>query len=117
MAARRARGKGDAKGSRKAGSDAAERRDHQEFVSEAEETLERMREDLSDLHEQRRAAAEVAPDLVNRVFRSAHSLKGLAGMFGLEAIGELAHHHGLELGGFFREDLAVGPETLFPILL
>ena len=47
---------------------------------------------LSDLHDQRRTAAEVAPDLVNRVFRSAHSLKGLAGMFGLEAIGELAHH-------------------------
>jgi two-component system chemotaxis sensor kinase CheA len=92
MAARRASGKGDAKGSRKAGSDAAERRDHQEFVSEAEETLERMREDLSDLHEQRRTVAEVAPDLVNRVFRSAHSLKGLAGMFGLGAIGELAHH-------------------------
>ncbi len=32
------------------------------------------------------------PDLVNRVFRSAHSLKGLAGMFGLVGIGDLAHH-------------------------
>jgi two-component system chemotaxis sensor kinase CheA len=92
MAARSAGGKGDAKESPKAGAAAAERRDHQEFVSEAEETLERMREDLSDLQDQRRTAAEVAPDLVNRIFRSAHSLKGLAGMFGLEAIGDLAHH-------------------------
>ncbi len=72
-------------------------------MSEAEELLERLRSDLSDLHEQRSGGGEVAPDLVNQIFRSAHSLKGLAGMFGLDGIGQLAHHledilDGLRLG-------------------
>ncbi len=62
-----------------------------EFVSEAEENLERMRADLADLYDQREAGGEVDPDLVNRLFRSAHSLKGLASMFGLDAIANLAH--------------------------
>jgi len=63
----------------------------QEFVSEAEEIIERMRDDLADLEDQRSGPDEVDPDLVNRVFRSAHSLKALAGMFGFDPIQELAH--------------------------
>ncbi len=78
-------------------------RAYREFVSEAEEILERMREDLADLYDQRATRDEIEPDLVNRIFRSAHSLKGLAGMFGLDGIGELSHHledilDGLRLG-------------------
>jgi len=77
--------------------------ENHEFVAEAEEILERMFEDLADLQDQRGGPDEVDPDLVNRIFRSAHSLKGLAGMFGLDAISELAHHledilDGLRLG-------------------
>ncbi|MFK7894287.1 MAG: chemotaxis protein CheA [Myxococcota bacterium] len=92
---------GDAKSGRTAPDPVAS--DRREFVSEAEEILERMFEDLSDLHDQRHSADEVEPDLVNRIFRSAHSLKGLAGMFGLDAIGDLSHHledilDGLRLG-------------------
>ena len=65
----------------------------QEFVSEAEEILDQMREDYADLIEQRASAdGEVNPDLINRLFRSAHSLKALAGMFGLESLQDLAHH-------------------------
>ena len=79
------------------------RKADQEFVSEAEEILERMREDYVDLDDQRAAGGEVDPDLINRLFRSAHSLKALAGMFGLESIQDLAHHledilDGLRLG-------------------
>ena len=47
---------------------------YREFVSEAEEILERMRGDLADLADQRAATQEADPDLVNRLFRSAHSL-------------------------------------------
>ncbi|HEY8493817.1 MAG TPA: Hpt domain-containing protein, partial [Myxococcota bacterium] len=61
-----------------------------EFVSEVEELLDRMRADLTDLGDQR-AAGELEPELVNRLFRSAHTLKGVAGMFGFEGIGALAH--------------------------
>ena len=88
-------------------------RDDREFVAEGEEILERLFEDLSDLQEQRHGAGEVDPDLVNRIFRSAHSLKGLAGMFGLEVIGQLAHHledilDGLRLGRITFDSPAIG---------
>ena len=81
----------------------AGRKADQEFVSEAEEILERMREDLADLDDQRASGEDVDPDLINRLFRSAHSLKALAGMFGLDTIQDLSHHledilDGLRLG-------------------
>jgi len=85
----------------------------QEFVSEAEEILERMRLDLADLGEQRAAGGELDPELVNRLFRSAHSLKGLAGLFGFEPVADLAHHledvlDGLRLGRLDVRSPAVG---------
>ena len=79
MAARRSRGRGRSKAQR-------------EFVSEAEELLERMLSDLADLEDQGAAGGDFDPDLVNGLFRSAHSLKGLAGMVGHEPISSLAHH-------------------------
>jgi two-component system chemotaxis sensor kinase CheA len=63
-----------------------------EFVSESEEILEQVREDLGQLADQGSSTSEVDPELVNRLFRSAHSLKGLSGMFGFDAMSELAHH-------------------------
>src|SRR5512134_3134276 len=77
MAARRTRSSARSKAAR-------------EFVSEVDELLERMRADLADLGDQR-AGGELEPELVNRLFRSAHTLKGVAGMFGFEGIGGLAH--------------------------
>jgi two-component system chemotaxis sensor kinase CheA len=65
---------------------------HREFVSEAEEILDRMRDALSELAEAHGNGGEPAPETVNDLFRSAHSLKGLSGMFGLEVMSELAHH-------------------------
>jgi two-component system, chemotaxis family, sensor kinase CheA len=63
-----------------------------EFVSEAEEILERMRDALARLAEATDQGREPDPDLVNGLFRSAHSLKGLSGMFGLGSLSDLAHH-------------------------
>ena len=48
-----------------------------------------MRDDLSDLADRRGDGGELDPELVNRLFRSAHSLKGLSGMFGLDGVSEL----------------------------
>jgi two-component system chemotaxis sensor kinase CheA len=62
-----------------------------EFVSEVEEILERMRADLADLADAR-AGGRLDPELANRLFRSAHSLKGIAGVFGFEGVSDLAHH-------------------------
>jgi two-component system chemotaxis sensor kinase CheA len=92
VAARRKKKTGAPPRAAKAKPDASEAQGHREFVSEAEEILERMLEDLSDLQEHRKDGSEIDPELINRVFRSAHSLKGLAGMFGMDAIGRLAHH-------------------------
>jgi two-component system chemotaxis sensor kinase CheA len=61
-----------------------------EFVSEVEELLDRLRADLADLGDQR-ARGELDPDLANRLFRSAHTLKGVTGMFGFEDLSHLAH--------------------------
>ncbi len=74
-----------------------------EFVSEAEEILERMRSALTLLEDERAAGGELDPELVNGLFRSAHSLKALAGMFGFEPVRVLAHKledllDGLRLG-------------------
>ncbi|HKA13729.1 MAG TPA: chemotaxis protein CheA [Myxococcota bacterium] len=74
-----------------------------EFVSEAEEILETMRARLADLSDCLGAGAEADPDLVNALFRAAHSLKALAGLFRFDPISSLAHKledvlDGLRLG-------------------
>ncbi len=74
-----------------------------EFVAEADEILERMREQTADFADRVAGGGELPPELVNGLFRSAHSLKGLAGLFGFEPIRQLAHRledllDGLRLG-------------------
>jgi two-component system chemotaxis sensor kinase CheA len=75
-------------GKRKTARDKAQ----QEFVSEAEELLDRMRDDLSAIAEASAAGRETPAPTLNQLFRSAHTLKGSAGMFGHELLAELAHH-------------------------
>lgn len=60
-----------------------------EFVAEATEILDALARDLLVLDERR--GHEADPDLVNGIFRAAHSLKGLSGLFGQERISRLAH--------------------------
>ncbi|MBL8924353.1 MAG: chemotaxis protein CheA [Myxococcaceae bacterium] len=61
-----------------------------EFVAEANEVLETLAHDVAVLDAQR--GREPEPELLNAIFRAAHSLKGLSGMFGQERISSLAHH-------------------------
>jgi two-component system chemotaxis sensor kinase CheA len=59
-----------------------------DFTGEAEELLESLSRDLADFEAQ---GSGVRPELINKIFRDVHSLKGLAGMLGLAPIAELAH--------------------------
>ncbi len=63
----------------------------QEFLSEAEEIIEKLNQDLLLLEEAAPGGA-VDPDLLNEIFRSAHSLKGLSGMFGFSKVMSLSHN-------------------------
>lgn len=60
-----------------------------DFISEAEEILENMGQDILKVEAQ--AGGAIDPDLVNGLFRGAHSLKGVSGMFGLANVSRLAH--------------------------
>ncbi|HJV64364.1 MAG TPA: chemotaxis protein CheA [Geomonas sp.] len=62
-----------------------------DFLAEAEEILDQLSLDLVALSDCA-DGGECSPDLINSVFRAAHSLKGLAGMFGFSDIAELGHH-------------------------
>ena len=61
-----------------------------EFLAEAQETIDALAAQLMRL-EGARAGAEPDPHLLNAVFRGAHSLKGISGMFGVERMARLAH--------------------------
>lgn len=61
-----------------------------DFLAEGEEILEQMSGDLVALGDSA-DKDEYNPDTINSIFRSAHSLKGLAGMFGFTEIADLAH--------------------------
>lgn len=62
-----------------------------DFLAEAEEILDQLSSDVLSLGDSI-GKEECAPETVNSIFRSAHSLKGLAGMFGYNEIAELAHN-------------------------
>src|SRR5512138_2905002 len=59
-----------------------------EFVSEAQENIDALGRDLLRLD---RGGEDPDPELLNQVFRAAHTLKGLSSMFGVERMSKLAH--------------------------
>ncbi|MBL8950762.1 MAG: chemotaxis protein CheA [Myxococcaceae bacterium] len=66
-----------------------ERRPVAEFVAEATEIVEGLSRELLGLDERR--GEEPDPERLNAIFRAAHSLKGLASLFGHDRIARLAH--------------------------
>jgi two-component system chemotaxis sensor kinase CheA len=64
-------------------------RAREEFTSEAEELLDTLSRDLVEFEAQ---GKNVRPEVVNKIFREVHSLKGLAGMLGFAEISELSHN-------------------------
>jgi two-component system chemotaxis sensor kinase CheA len=61
-----------------------------EFISECEDIVESLYHDLHSI-EEGVEKNRIDPDLLNAIFRGAHSLKGLAGMFGFKGLQDFAH--------------------------
>ena len=60
----------------------------QMFIEESKDHMEGIESDFLDIEEM---GADIDPDLVNKVFRAIHSIKGGAGFLGLDNIKELSH--------------------------
>ncbi len=63
----------------------------QEFLAEAQELVEALSRDLLVLDEAHQRNDPTDAGLINEIFRSVHTLKGIAGMFGYKHVGSVAH--------------------------
>lgn len=61
-----------------------------EFLPEAEEILEQLTDDLGQL-EASAGTGDADAEVINSIFRGAHSLKGISGMFGYAQVTEVSH--------------------------
>jgi two-component system chemotaxis sensor kinase CheA len=61
-----------------------------DFLSEGEEILEEITSDLQEL-ENSVKRNNVRPDLINKLFREFHSLKGISGMLGFQTVSNFTH--------------------------
>jgi two-component system chemotaxis sensor kinase CheA len=66
-------------------------RNLEEFLGEAQELTDEMNRILMEIHHALTQNQEPPPNLVNGAFRATHTLKGLAGLFGLSAMAHLSH--------------------------
>ena len=79
------------------------------FVSESKDHLEALSRTLVDLE---RARPEEMPDLVDKMFRHAHSVKGMAGTMQFEGIATLAHRAEDVFGALRGRASALEPEVV-----
>ncbi len=79
-----------------------------EFINESREHLSTIESDLLAIEESGDAAS---PDLVNKVFRAAHSIKGGSSFFGLAKVKELAHKAETILDMVRSKNMMVNPEV------
>ena len=86
-------------------------RAREEFLSEAQEIVEAFNRDLLQLDEGR-AQNRYDPAVLNDAFRAVHSLKGLAGLFGLARMTNLSHNLENLLDSLRMGRVNVTPEIL-----
>lgn len=85
-----------------------------EYLAESQEHLANIESDLLAMES---AGASIDEQLVNRVFRAAHSIKGGAGFFNLHRIRELAHRTESILDQIRSRRMEPTPETVSVLLL
>ena len=81
----------------------------QEYISESLEHLADIEQDLLTIEE---GGDDIDEEVVNRVFRAAHSLKGGAGFLALETIKELAHKIENVLDMMRNREIVPNPEII-----
>ena len=81
----------------------------QEYISESLEHLADIEQDLLTIEE---GGADIDEEVVNRVFRAAHSLKGGAGFLALDTIKELAHKIENVLDMMRNREITPNPEII-----
>lgn len=86
----------------------------QGFIEESLEHLADIENDLLAIEE---AGANIDEDLVNKVFRAAHSIKGGAGFMGLTTIQDLSHATENVLGMIRSKKLIPTPEIINVLLI
>jgi two-component system, chemotaxis family, sensor kinase CheA len=77
-----------------------------EFLIESEELLQRMDQDMIALE-----SSPKDPELLNRVFRAMHTIKGTSGFLGYEAVVRLSHRAEDVLNALRRSDVILGPRV------
>lgn len=83
------------------------------FVEEANETLADIENDFLAIEE---AGENVDSELINKVFRGIHSMKGSAGFLGLKSIGTLAHEMENVLNLIRNKELVAKPKVVNTLL-
>ncbi|MDY6843573.1 MAG: chemotaxis protein CheW [Thermodesulfobacteriota bacterium] len=84
------------------------------YIEESQEHLADIESDLLAIEE---AGAALEEELINKVFRAAHSVKGGAGFIGLNTIKELAHKMENVLGMIRDREIVPNPEIINVLLL
>ena len=77
-----------------------------------DESLEHLADIEADLLAIEEAGADIDEDVVNKVYRAAHSIKGGAGFFGLTSIQTLTHEMENILGRVRSRELVPNPEII-----
>lgn len=84
------------------------------YVEESREHLADIENDLLTIEN---ASADIDDELVNKVFRAAHSIKGGAGFMGLTTIKELSHKMENVLGMIRSRELVPNPDIINVLLM
>ncbi len=84
------------------------------YIEESREHLANIENDLLEIEA---GGDNINVDLVNKVFRAAHSIKGGAGFVGLKTIKELAHKMENVLGMIRSRELSPAPDVINILLL
>ena len=78
-----------------------------DFITESLEGIEEIEPLLLELEEDSDSLSEVDPEIINKIFRTFHSMKGSASYIGLQLTSELTHHAETLLDNIRRQKVSL----------